>query len=306
MESVIDMGRFLDTMNNKPALTIAQYKTSGTDDIASDLCSRQVVNVPLDKVKFLQLLPGFVKDMYLAIDKNATAEDFSQLIDASDICEYHCPTDYFSVSKGYMTYIKMGDAQEFTINVYGAEKAANIPDILKPHIIAEIPELPNLQREIPAKMNYPKFESDSYNVIQDPAIENNIVYVLNTNLPYKYYSKIPVMYSTYSYDINNKAFHFFDLNEEEAIEKFNTMIAEKSLPGIYVSIRDNKINPINFANLYILMAKFYKLPYIPASLLVTGMSLPFLEKTLRDCSITAAETNEVCDPYFVFTDRVVK
>ena len=301
MQEITDMDLFLDTLNQKPEYASKSHLLEAPGDLSKDLVSRQVVKVALDKEAFYQALPGFLKVEYQRIDKNATYEDFSLLEDAADICEYHCQTGYFSVSKAYMTYVKKSDAKEIVVNIYGAEQAGEMPALLKTSfsLPAQVPAI----HALPAgSIDYLTFKENSYKVIQHEQIDNNTVYVLNVNLPYEYYSKIPVMQSACSYDFLQDEYHFFDLTMQEAFEKFTALTSSKSLPGIYININDNKPNPIGFANLYLALAKLYRLPQIPASLIVTGMAMPALENTLRPSEITAAQTNVICAPYFVFEE----
>ena len=301
MINITDMDIFLDSMNKKPNITFKSFTTSGIGNIQGDLCSRQIVITPAGKSQFRQLLPGFKRETYDAIKKDAAYEDFSQITNATELCEYHGTIGFFTASKDYMTYIKHGNPDKITVNVNGAEQAVNIPEILGQHITKEI-SLPDFEPSLPAVVEYPIFEKPSYNVVQEDKINGNTMYILNINLPYSYYSRIPVMDSAFSYDIDSKQFHLFDLTIEEGLKYFTDLVDQNVVPGIYISANDNKLNPIDFANAYIQIAKLLKLPHIPASLIVTGMPIPFLMETEKNCTITAAETNEICKPYFLFQE----
>ena len=296
--------------NTLPNLILNKFTASGVGNIQENLCSRQVITIPFEEGKFkFEILSEFERGIYDSIDKVGESVDFSQMPD--DVikpCIYNGSTNCFITPEDYMTYIKRVRPATIKVVVYGVELATDtIPKIIDQYVTKEIalPTLDNLTLE--TELLYRVFEDTQYNVIK--AGDSNY-YILNINIPYSYYSRIPLIDSTFSYDINTHQFYEdgdkIDIASivERFVEIHNNELEHDPFPGTYILANNNELAPSNTNSdgSDIFIAKLLKLPFIPASLVVSDAQIPFCAQKGKHCQISAIETNELCKPYFIFTE----
>lgn len=303
-----------NNLNKSATLISKKFTTSGIGDIQSDLCSRQLITIPLNDRDFkYALLNEFDRSVFESLGVEEEYVDFSQLskeqIDKEGVfvCEYNCSSNFFTASREYMNYIKKNtNLATLMIKVYGAEYTTNkIHDSINCAIRKDIvlPQIGNILLDM--ELDYLLFEETKYDVIDG---DDGRYFILNINLPYSFYSKIPLMDSTFAYDSDTEKFYIegnivtTEQITDTILENYKYFSNPESFPGICISINNNEMIPFSRQGTDIFIAKFLKLPFIPATLVMSDAQIPFLLNKGKVCPITTAETNEVCKPYFIFTE----
>lgn len=297
-------------LNDLPNLIYKKFNALDVGEIQSDLCSRQVIALPLDETAFrYELLSEYERGIFDAITIDENYIDFSKLPDDTYLpCRYNCSSGFFTVPEDYMKYVKCAKPATIKVIVYGAEHATpQINKSIEKYITKDI-QLPKIENLVVNKeLEYVSFEETKYNIIE---IDGYNYYVLNINLPYSYYSRIPLVDSTFSYDINTKTLYEDDTVigtdiVESFIENYNKLNDSTDLLQIYILANNNAILPScsHGSSSDIFFAKFFKVPFITASMVVSDWKIPFATEEGRKCPITAAGTNEICKPYFIFSEQ---
>lgn len=297
-------------LNKTPELVLNKFTTSGIGSIQNDLCSRQVISIPYDDRIFIhELLSEYEREAFLGISPVGECIDFSQVPDnIIKACEYNCSSKFFTVPLDYMTYIKRMQPTYIKVIVYGAEfKLQELHPIIDTRVRKELllPKLPEM--DLSGELEYLSFKETSYNRIP---VEGHEYYVLNTNLPYSYYSRIPLIDSVFNYDIDSQEFYDGDdiIKKEKMLEHFlrihNDTLVPEIFPKISILANDNKLIPSHTErnDSDILLAKLLKVPYLPVSLIISDWKIPFPVIERRPSPISTEETNKICKPYFFFPE----
>lgn len=300
----------MENLNKLPELVSNKFTAFGVGNIKENLCSRQVIEIPYYVDPFVyELLSDFERNIFMSISKDSDYIDFNNIeIPDNMLCEYNCSTTFFTVPYEYMKFIRVTEPDYIKIAVYGIENDSKcihkqINQYSNKNI--SIPSIDNL--ELNNELEYVTFKENKYNVIRK---DYNDYYILNTNIPYSYYSRIPLIDSTFSYDINLKKFY----EGGDMIDNMDTFISRcisehnddinNGYPNIYIVINDGNLIPSyrDRDNSDIFLAKLLKLPFIPVSFIVTDAALPLTINKMKKSNISIAETNEICKPYFIFQE----
>jgi hypothetical protein len=293
-----------------PKLITKKFIPDYTGDVQLDLRSRQVITIPFnDRIFKYELLSEFDRGIFESISSDGDYIDFSQIPDDKIVAaEYNCSSASFIVPENYMEYIKRAQPSTIKIIVYGIEKASdNVHDIILKNSKNELEELARFDKmSLSMELAYLMFEETSYEVVKQ---DDHDYYLLNINIPYEYYSRIPLIDSTFSYDINNHKFYDDDviLETEKMLEEFlaaHNKTLEGTFPRIFILANNNSMIPSHSSRSGsdIFLAKLLKIPYLPVTMVVSDWKIPFSAIEGIKCEIPVKETNELCQPYFIFPE----
>lgn len=291
-------------------MTLNKFSSSTFGNIDEDLCSRQVIYIPFNEELFRgELLSPIERDLYDIIDISPV---LSELTEQMSACTYNCSSSHMTVKKEYLAYIKRNKPDSIKVIVCGTEYSQdNIPSIIKDKITKQI-TLPRARHLIgdlhPFDLEYPIFEKPYHTSIKE---NGKLYYVLHTNIPHSYYSRIPLVDATFSYDINSKILYDDDypigsiLSFDEMLESYKEDISNKEFPEINILINNNNITPLNIASdsTDIFVSKLLNIPYIPVNILLSDDgSIPFQILKKNTNPISLDETNRICNPYFILRE----
>lgn len=296
--------------NKTPSLIPQTFVATTVGDIKEDLCSRQVVTIPFIDSEFETIfLNVSEKEIYDNISKDGDYIDYSKIPDEEiRPCEYNCSSNSFVVPVEYMTYIKRRVPSTIKVIVYGIEYATDeilpsIKNAAKTNFT--LPSVEDISIE-GNEIDYVTYKNPLYNSIEK---DGKRYFILNTNLPYKFYSKIALMDSTFTYDINTHKFYDdetpMDLNEiVPRFLKIHNEDIRNGYPQTYILANNANLRPSHMvrSGSDIFLAKFLRIPYIPASLVVSDAPIPFSTNKTKKNRLSVYEVNELCKPFFIFPE----
>jgi hypothetical protein len=291
----------MDKLNKKPKLnTNNDFEVTEFGDIRKHLCSKQTITIDAaDKKDLIKLLPEHLLLFYRRLKNTCKSDDYSNLADAYGALEYFGSFNVASASRDYLKYMK-NNISDAVINVYGVERAASLPGLIKPKLKDMPYELPDYHCDVPKTIKYSMFESTQYNVIENKDICSNPIYVLNVNLPHEYYSSVQLLDYIYCYDIINKDFWFTGSSRQETDDLLLDICKNGITNPLYLEIDNGTIVSTRDSNTRILLALYLKLPYIPVSLYATSENIDYFETLIDKKNANKELINSICDPYFVF------
>lgn len=271
---------------------------------------RQDVQVTMTIEEFCLILKKFNPSIYhdfLCIDVPDKV-DTMILNSPSGQFNFILNSQYLTIKDQYLTTLKkllLNGPATFGISVVGN---GDVPDFLKDAGLIFDRDIPVFASEN-EKVTYPVFKEETYNTINVTDPYETTIYVVNKNIPYHFFSRLPIIPEAFSYNISENKPRFFGISLEDFKEAWNKQedgdeieilkkLINTHMQG-YIDISDNSIIVSGCASELIAIGMYYGFPTIPASIILTDKTLHVLGRNAYPHTISTKELNEVCSPYII-------
>lgn len=270
---------------------------------------RQDVQVTMTIESFCSILKKFSPSIYhnfLCIDVPDKV-DTMILNSPSGQFNFILNSQYLIIKDKYLATLKkllLNGPTTFGISVVGN---GDVPDFLKDAGLIFNHKIPVFASE-DETVTYPVFKEETFNIVNVTDPYETTIYVVNKNIPYHFFSKLPIMPEAFSYNISENKPRLFGISFEDFKEAWNKKdgneieILKKLINNCmqgYIDISGNNIVVSGCASELVAIGMYYGFPTIPASIILTDETLHVLGRNAYQHTISTKEINEVCSPYII-------
>ena len=251
---------------------------------------QQLVSLPCDYL--IDVVPDFLKDFTADPRVPLSHDEYNNNLPY--YWHYYLPTQtpyVFPDNTNYLNYVVSQKMLQFDMYVSGT--SGDIPNFLKDKL-REIKKPKWEKPFIPKDIEYVLVDEPTFNVSDRCSI-------LNVNIPYELYSKISLSDYIFTYDESQ----YYAMGK--ILGDILPHVAEKTFPIIYVALYGRRLVPDNVANLFLLLAKTFKIPQLSFGIVLSNVRIDlvrWLSYNMNDTKddFTLEEINSICNPYILITD----
>lgn len=298
----------LNEKNPFPEIEIKRGKAVDKHGITPFI--RQDVQVTMTIEQFCSVLEKFNPDIYdrfLYIDIPDEVDTTNFKTPSGDF-NFILNSQFLIIKDGYLATLKkllLDGPTTFGISVIGI---GDIPDFLKDTELKfnqKIPDYSSKQDEI----SYPVYKEETFSIVDVEDPYKTMMYVVNKNIPYDFYSKLPIIPESFSYNISEKKPRLFGLPLDIFCNKWDNSDDKKKAILMnghlrnYIDISGNNITMSGVASEFAVIGMYYGFPTIPASIVLTDSTLNIMGRESYPNDITIEELNKVCSPYIIMNPK---
>ena len=259
---------------------------------------RQDVKFTTDYAGFYEILKRYNKGLAKKFKEIGIPEevDDSHFDSPSGWMTFSMGSNHIDLKDEYAAAIKKrlasGRKEQIGISVVGF---SDIPDFLQASGLRFDAEMPMYSSK-KKKVKYPVFKSENYCVI-NPGLEGiSNIYVENKNIPYEYYSKLPINQEAFSQNLKDGSPRLFGFTLDEA-EKNSWNEYKNENISFFIDVTNNALTMTGATSEMIAIASYFGFPTIPVSFILLGAETDILGRKRRWHNISKDETNKACAPY---------
>lgn len=288
--------------------------------IKQHMSTKQVIHLTKTEVETIFNEQEIAYPEFLLRDNHTQGDSCSiysveGITDGYQLSEYFGNINRYIPESLYYSHIH-NNHDDFVMNVYNGRNAEIPIDMIQSRInkfqLEDLPENYNFGNV--RQVKYSKFDETRY--VYKNSINRYLLKfpILSVNVPYEYYATQDIPENIYTWDIDKHEFCFAGKTNEEIDSIFDDICTNGIQSPMFMQIHQGKIvSASDDTYIILLMAKYLKLPVIPATLyminncesnlLLSTRPFDIIGQDIKDFNATAEEVqmaNEMCIPYFLF------
>ena len=236
-----------------------------------------------------------------------TARKFERMEvpEKTDDSHFDKPSGWMTMSLGsnhidlkdeYAAAIKkrMADGGEIEVGI-GVVGFSDVPGFLKDTGLRFDEEMPVYASKA-KQVRYPVFIEENCCTVNVEQKGIGSIYVVNKNIPYEYFSRLPINQEAFSQNLSEGFPRLFGYTLEEATKSSLKEYMDEDI-GFYIDVTNNALTMTGSTSEMIALASYYGYPTIPASLILLSDETDVLGRSRRWHNVSKEETNKACAPY---------